>query len=399
MIQKLYQGYCENVMLRIPNNFVDSIVTDVPYGLKFMNKKWDYKIPGVLAFQLMLRIAKPGAHLLCFGGTRTYHRIACNIEDAGWEIRDCIQWIYGSGFPKNMDVSKAIDKKFGAQREVIGQREDILKKQSADLKRGYRKISESFDKGAPERNNGFKNVSADITAPSTPEAKEWEGWGTALKPAYEPIILARKPTEGTIAENVLRYSTGGINIDECRIVVNRNNEREYDKEAKSGITGTASENISFTSYHARNDNWLNNGRWPANVILDEEAGEMLDEQSGASRFFYCAKASKAERNAGLGSLSSQNVNDGRKTSIDNPYQRGDTLRQNTHPTVKPLKLMEYLVKLITPKNGICIDPYCGSGTTLLACINNDFQFIGIENDITSFDIALRRVVHGCKIKT
>jgi site-specific DNA-methyltransferase (adenine-specific) len=356
-------------------------------------------------WQEALRVLKPGGHLLAFGGTRTYHRMVCAIEDAGFEIRDQMQWIYGSGFPKSMDISKAIDKKFGAVREVVGQREDILKKQAKDLKEGKRKIVDSLNAGASERNNGFINVSADITAPSTDEAKQWDGWGTALKPANEPIVLAIKPiSEKTIAENVMKWGTGGLNIDGCRIESGGEHKRAYQPtNHERGVYGKQ------TAFQPSNKE----GRFPANVILDEEAGKLLDEQSGilksgalkpyqenhqnassykmnryktfvqpaneggASRFFfnveqddledlipffYCAKASKKERGEG-----------------------------NTHPTVKPLKLISYLITLVTPPNGICLDIFEGSGTHALACIENGFKYIGFELDKHYFDIATKRI--------
>ena len=216
----LILGNCKEEMKKIESDSIDSIVTDPPYELGFMGKKWDSSgiAYDVEVWSEALRILKPGGHLLAFGGARTHHRMMVAIEDAGFEIRDCLMWLYGSGFPKNHNISKAIDKSLGAERKVIGQRQDILLKQGADLKRGKRKIAESFNAGSPERNNGFKTVSADVTAPATPEAQQWDGWGTALKPAHEPIVLARKPlTEKTIVKNVLKYNTGAMNIDSSRV--------------------------------------------------------------------------------------------------------------------------------------------------------------------------------------
>lgn len=457
-MSKLILGDCRKKMKGIEDNAIDTIITDPPYGLKFMGKKWDYDIPAVEVFEEMLRVAKPGAFLLCFGGTRTFHRIACNIEDAGWMIRDTIMWLYGSGFPKSSNISKNIDKRMGVEREVVGQREDILKKQGADIKRGYRKIVDSYKAGAPERDCGFKTVSADITAPATDEAKLWDGWGTALKPAFEPIIVAMKPTEGTFVDNALNWGVAGLNIDRSRIGVNEKDDygrsaanSDGVKKAHGSFGGKAFKISDRTGSRAEYKS--PKGRWPANIILDEEAGRLLDEQSGqlsqcggrkntthrdgmfgigqpgkiykeeyrgASRFFYTAKASKAERNAGCEGLEEKAKTDkyaGRDTrckvcgkfflsSTDactcNPEKHGSKSERamnpkssNNHPTVKPLKLMEYLCRLTrTPMGGIVLDPYVGSGTTVVACINTGRKFIAIEMDERSYKIAVVRAKHA-----
>ena len=411
-INTIHNIDCLEGLKLLEDNSIDSIVTDPPYELGFMGKSWDstgiaYNIE---LWKECLRVLKHGGHLLAFGGTRTYHRMVCAIEDAGFEIRDQMQWIYGSGFPKSMDISKAIDKKFGAVREVVGQREDILKKQAKDLKEGKRKIVDSLNAGASERNNGFINVSADITAPSTDEAKQWDGWGTALKPANEPIVVARKPlSEKTVADNVLKWGTGGINIDDCRIA---HNEPIKTTNRKQRSATWNIDNCGFDSTNNTTASASPLGRFPANVIFDEEAGKLLDEHTGiltsgkmkqhieggkynvygkmyprdvetigdsggASRFFfnveqddledlipffYCAKASKKERGEG-----------------------------NTHPTVKPLKLISYLIALVTPPNGICLDIFEGSGTHALACIENGFKYIGFEKDVNYYKIAMSRI--------
>ena len=372
-INQVLHGDSLEVLKTLEDNFVDSIVTDPPYELGFMGKRWDSTgiAYNVELWKECLRVLKPGGHLLAFGGTRTYHRMVCAIEDAGFEIRDCIQWIYGSGFPKSLDISKAIDKKLGAKREVVG----------VDPVR-YSRLKNQL-KGSVSTGGQWEHGRRDIniTAPATSEAQQWDGWGTALKPANEPIVLARKPlSEKTIAENVLKWGTGGLNIDGCRIATDET--LSYSTSKAKGVTPFST---GTTHQHPQ-------GRFPANVMLDEEAGQMLDEQQeGASRFFYCAKASKKERNMGLEDIEPTTVDDGRNKPIDNPFLRGKTPRQNTHPTVKPVKLMEYLITLVTPPNGIVLDPFFGSGTTGIAAVNLGFNYIGIELDEQYVEIARRRI--------
>jgi DNA modification methylase len=382
-INKIYNMDCLEGLKLLPDNSIDSIVTDPPYELGFMGKSWDstgiaYNIE---LWKECLRVLKHGGHLLAFGGTRTYHRMVCAIEDAGFEIRDQMQWIYGSGFPKSMDISKAVDKKFGAEREVVGEY------QTHDI-----------------RNNGLMDkkgsMTVNITKAATPEAKQWDGWGTALKPANEPICVARKPiSEKTIADNVLKWGTGGLNIDGCRIGAEE--IKTYGKRKGEGVSLEWSKYTSPEGY----EGGIHQGRFPANVILDEEAGKMLDEQSGilksgalkpyqenhqnassykmnryktfvqpaneggASRFFYCAKASKKERGEG-----------------------------NNHPTVKPLSLIKYLITLVTPPEGICLDPFEGSGTHALACKELGFNYLGFELDKEYVDIAEKRLNTNIKVQ-
>jgi site-specific DNA-methyltransferase (adenine-specific) len=507
----------------MPSDSVDSIVTDPPYELGFMGKKWDSS--GIAYDQTLwaecLRVLKPGGHLIAFGGTRTYHRMTCAIEDVGFEIRDCIQWIYGSGFPKSLDVSKALDKQAGATREVVGS------KHGANLLK-----SNAF---ADRAINGH-NPNVAITAPATPEAQQWHGFGTALKPANEPAVLARKPLSGTVADNVLTWGCGALNIDGCRV--------EYDGKPP---TGSGSDNNLV--YGHRKGNGGNEtsplGRWPANVILDEEAAQMLDAQSGhsvskdnvrrnqgtdsvargkfvptvthghsdsggASRFFYVAKASKAEREAGLdcictvkynvdrsilGGLSWKDVStvvvqllekvtselamlkwhidesgenitaqypsdssfitlmeiskttalktcnllmhlltnestadanfemgngsshvksaeslrawilnttNGRMelalgvvnvvlTTLSQINEKEPQQRNNSHSTVKPITLMRYLVRLVTPPGGTVLDPFMGSGSTGCAAMLEAMQFIGIELSAEYLEIARKRI--------
>jgi site-specific DNA-methyltransferase (adenine-specific) len=383
----------------MPSDSVDSIVTDPPYELGFMGKKWDSS--GIAYDQTLwaecLRVLKPGGHLIAFGGTRTYHRMTCAIEDAGFEIRDCIQWIYGSGFPKSLDVSKAIDKQAGATREVVGVH--------PYANRGTAQSLQSVNlSGSPEREQF-------ITAPATPEAQQWHGFGTAMKPAVEPAVLARKPLSGTVANNVMTWGCGALNIDGCRVPSDDGFEKAWDKPVRTNIAngggafGTGESSKRGTKAIDISANKPVGGRWPANVIFDEEAAQMLDEQSGhsvskatprnngqfksfskgfdyahtthghsdsggASRFFYVAKASRAEREAGLD---------------------GDSERANHHPTVKPITLMRYLIRLVTPPGGTVLDPFMGSGSTGCAAMLEAMQFIGIELNAEYLEIARRRI--------
>ena len=380
-LNRIYNMDCLEGMKLLDDNSVDSIVTDPPYELGFMGKKWDSTgiAYNVDVWRECLRVLKPGGHLLVFGGTRTYHRMACAIEDAGFEIRDQIQWLYGSGFPKSHDISKAIDKMLGTYVE-------------GELLPSSRTTGDSTTGIATT----FRKKTA--SNPQSPEAKQWDGWGTALKPANEPICVARKPiSEKTIADNVLKWGTGGLNIDGCRVGNERTkttikdlSQAHGNKFGKPGI-----------SYPKIGEKLNPPGRFPANIILDEEAGKILDEQSGilksgllkaghpyglgdgqnvygkltgytkqdthgdsggASRFFYCAKASKKERGEG-----------------------------NNHPTVKPVSLIKYLVTLVTPPDGVCLDPFMGSGTTAVACIKTNRKYIGFELSEEYCKIAEKRI--------
>jgi site-specific DNA-methyltransferase (adenine-specific) len=381
MTYKILHGNNLEVLPTLPDNSIDSIVTDPPYELGFMGKKWDNSgiAYSVELWQQCLRVLKPGGHLLSFGGTRTYHRVAVAVEDAGFELRDSIAWLYGSGFPKSMDVSKAIDKQAGAEREIIG-RNPNSREQATKENTLYE--------------SGTVGKTAFDTAPSTPEAQQWQGWGTALKPAFEPVIVARKPIEGTVANNVLKWGTGGLNIDGSRI------------GTEGGTKGTGVD-LSYrvgdpkTGFRRNTEiTQLNTGRWPANIILDPYTAELLDEQSDASRFFYVAKASKRDRNEGLdeledavaGSYSGNVANDGNKIGAqpDKPNQPA----KNFHPTVKPTALMEYLIKLVTPPGGTVLDPFTGSGSTGKAAILQGFEFIGIEMTEEYLPIIEGRLKHA-----
>lgn len=412
-LNRIYNMDCLEGLKLIEDNSIDSIVTDPPYELGFMNKKWDSTgiAYNVELWKECLRVLKPGGHLLAFGGTRTYHRMACAIEDAGFEIRDQIQWIYGSGFPKSMDISKAIDKKLGAKRKTIGQAK-------SGKTAGMQNLGPS----------GIKGGEYNITIPATPEAQQWDGWGTGLKPANEPICVARKPlSEKTVAGNVLKWGTGGLNIDGCRV----GTQLRENQQAGFIRHGRTDEEVFFgVDKNKSKETIIVQGRFPANVILDEEAVKMLDEQSGilksgggnkankkplarksqviptkdtgeiweqnsggASRFFYCAKASKSERNIGLEDMPLRNnmrVNAPRRSE----EEKISTMHKNFHPTVKPIKLIEYLIKLVTPPNGVCLDPFEGSGTHALACINLGFNFIGFELNKDYYNIAIARINHA-----
>jgi site-specific DNA-methyltransferase (adenine-specific) len=424
MTYQILHGNNLDILPTLADNSIDSIVTDPPYELGFMGKKWDSSgiAYSVELWQQCFRVLKPGGHLLSFGGTRTYHRVAVAIEDAGFELRDSIAWLYGSGFPKSLDVSKAIDKAAGAEREVLTQTVWDLFGERKEEKKGVSGKTAIWAEG------GMGNF--DITAPSTPEAKQWEGWGTALKPAFEPVIVARKPIEGTVANNVIKWGTGGLNIDGSRIVGEANRASGW---SKSG--SRASENLAMSGANydrePKPDNSL--GRWPANIILDPYAAELLDEQSGvlasgggdksnkqpkaigsqvpanlnagnfkaekggASRFFYVAKASKRDRNEGLEGLKEQRHSDRELADGvggDNPRNRTNQAKQNFHPTVKPTSLMEYLVKLVTPPHGIVLDPFTGSGSTGKAAILQGFDFIGIEMTEEYLPIIEGRLKHA-----
>jgi DNA modification methylase len=411
---RLELGDCLEVLKNIPDNSVDSIVTDPPYGLSFMNKKWDYDVPSTDIWIECLRVLKPGGHLLSFSGSRTYHRMAVRIEDAGFEIRDQIMWVYGSGFPKSHNIGKAVDKLQGNEREVVGERPY-----------GYNE-SPIYGTGTTE------NISV------TKGTSEWEGWGTALKPAHEPIVMARKPlSEKTVAENVLRWGTGGLNIDESRIgetVETWPNSRSY----KSGNVRNRDEDNSDAITQETSE--APNGRWPANIIFDEEAGQVLDQQSGistgkvgmtqqsspnniyngfkstgdtkvndgktdkggASRFFYCPKASKKDRDEGLDGFENKQETMfgnkdgvkqlGRSTLPGNEHQPKEVQpNKNNHPTVKPTDLMLYLIKLVTPVKGVVLDPFMGSGSTGKGATRGGFDFIGIEMEEEYIKIAEARI--------
>lgn len=433
---KLLNGNNIELLKTLESNSVDSIITDPPYGLSFMGKKWDYDVPSTDFWKEVLRVLKPGGHVLSFGGTRTYHRMVVNMEDAGFEIRDQIMWLYGSGFPKSHNVGLSIDKKQGHPD------------------RGHRiaVASRNHPDGTLEP-NGDKLEKYEA---KTDEGKKWNGWGTALKPANEPICLARKPLEeNTIAKNVLKYGTGGINVDGCRIgtdIISTHNA------PKGTFAGGELERGSDTNSYTEHE-----GRFPANIILEcicdevikgkkgekipnytnggnkegkvfgngkglgehnsniyvNEIGDIhtnsdcpcriLDEQNnGVSRFFYTAKVSKKERNMGLEEFE-ETTNGDKGHGLDRRCSHCNTSmlkpedckceepnwitppKKNIHPTVKPVQLMTYLCRLITPPNGTILDPFMGSGSTGISALLEGFNFIGMEMDESYFKIAEARI--------
>jgi len=477
MTYTLHTGDCRDVMATLPAESVDAIVCDPPYGLSFMGNGWDHGVPGVDFWVEALRVLKPGGHLIAFGGTRTYHRLAVAIEDAGFEVRDCLMWLYGSGFPKSLDVSKAMDKQKDNREEIarvvhwlenarikacVSRAEVETHFGTVNIGQGFFTVTEGSKprvptwnqwlelkkllslndemdkevwrlnglKGKPSENfkrrevighhdekstpggfgeNRFSFTTKAITAPNTELAKEWQGWGTALKPAYEPAILARKPLRGTVSDNVAQWGTGGLNIDGCRV----GDEVLSEQKAGQAKIGTFERHNMITPQRV--------GRWPANVILDEEAAAALDEQSGvtksgkpgrrressglfglggdgglnvshgdsggASRFFYTAKASRSEREIGL--QGGEKKLSGVKALRDN--DRANHPRANHHPTVKPIALMRYMIRLVAPRGAVVLDPFMGSGSTGCAAMVEGMQFIGIDITPEYIDIARRRL--------
>lgn len=352
---------------------VDSIVTDPPYELNFMGKAWDNT--GIAYdkefWQLALQVLKPGGHLLAFSATRTSHKMACAIEDAGFEIRDCISWVYGQGFPKSLDVGKAIGKMAGAEREVVGP------KIFGDGKPCHF-ISEEAKLRSKGRCQSGATAHSLETRPSTDAAKQWDGWGSALKPAHEPITLARKPlSEKNIASNVIKHGTGGINIGGCKILINKENETDS-RVGTDKVCGAKREKSEYTVSLPSIDNVLmykSDGRYPANLIHDgsdeveAEFAKYKERKGGtgtASRFFYSAKASKKDR---VGSK---------------------------HPTVKPISLMRYLCRLITPPGGTVLDPFAGSGTTGQAALEEGFKSILIEKE-EEYINDIKKRMQACKL--
>lgn len=435
----LQLGDNRELMAKMKPNTVDAIVTDPPYGLSdhsakdviecllhwiagaryepggggFMGKDWDAWVPGPDVWHECFRVLKPGGHLLCFAGTRTQDLMGIALRLAGFEIRDGIDWVFGSGFPKSLDVSKAIDAAAGAEREIVGEIDRL-----------------PFGYGDRPWKNSEDARFQTVTIPATPEAAAWQGWGTALKPAHEPIIVARKPLEGTVAQNVLKWGTGAINVDGCRV------------EATDGVPKFTHRSEPAANAYGDGRNGSNRtgtidtvtGRWPANLVHDgsEEVLRLFPNAGGgfgkrgqrtvgegwatrkgdanswrgtdetvgygdtgsAARFFYCAKASKQDRDEGLEGFEL------RKVSTMNEYvhpSEGRTAdknggpKANHHPTVKPTSLMRWLVRLVTPPGGVVLDPFAGSGSTGKAAMLEGFDFIGMELDPEYLEIARARI--------
>jgi site-specific DNA-methyltransferase (adenine-specific) len=389
-------GDCLEAMRVMPDASVDSIVTDPPYGLSFMGKKWDYDVPSSEIWAECLRVLKPGGHLLAFAGTRTQHRMAVRIEDAGFEIRDMIAWVYGSGFPKSLDVSKAIDKAAGAEREVIGDKMRPDGKTVLSARSAIDPAGEGWDR--PWRHDPARTeAQGKLTAPATDAARQWQGWGTALKPALEPITVARKPLVGTVAANVLVHGTGALNIDGCRV-------GDFQNTTPSGVDRRNAK-LSEMGYRPGEYQMGEKvpdtppGRWPANLIHDgSEPADLLGE---AARFFYCAKASKSDRDEGLegfeakpaNSAYGDGLNTATKVRTEEQAESGVSrdLRRNSHPTVKPTELMRYLCRLVTPPGGVVLDPFMGSGSTGKAAVGEGFRFVGCEMSPEYMAIAKVRI--------
>ena len=419
--QDVLHGNNLDLLAAVRDNFAHAVVTDPPYGLGFMGKDWDKALPDPRTWSECLRVLRPGGHLVAFGAPRLVHRLTCQIEDAGFEVRDQLLWLFATGFPKSLDVSKAIDAAAGAVRErvMVPTKPGNKHEQAGPIALGA---------------SGMR----DVSAPASPEAARWSGWGTALKPAYEPIVLARKPLDGTVAQTAQRWGTGAINVDGCRVETEDNlNGGAYSKEravdaSSFGLGATGAEYVQPA------------GRWPANLVLDEAAGAMLDAQSGttkstqgkprkgapgegygmthtgaeysdsggASRFFarvdfgevdrfmYCPKASRSEREAGLDGLPQRVVDPSREEDAaarDNPRTgagRSGEARRNHHATVKPIELMRWLVRLVTPPGGIVLEPFAGSGTTPAACALEDVDCLAMELDADYVEIARARVAHA-----
>jgi len=436
MTHTIHVGDCLEWLRSLPDNSVDSVVTDPPYGLGkepdarevlrawldgeeykpggsgFMGRAWDAFVPSPPVWAECLRVLKPGGHLLAFAGTRTYDWIVIGVRLAGFEVRDMVGWIYGSGFPKSLDVSKAIDAAAGAEREVVG--------------------NSPFASRRPNGTGGVSSVGFDgdggnITAPATEAARQWAGWGTALKPSIEPVVCARKPLAGTVAQNVLEWGTGGINVDGCRVGMRE--EQNLNRAGSIGYGGSEPQGIVKDG---------GTGRWPANIIHDGSPevlavfpvttsgsgvksstnsnryggvslmasstkgdGAVFNGDTGsAARFYYCTKASRAEREHGLDALPRGIVDPTRaedSAGRDNPRAgagRSGSGRANIHPTVKPVDLMRYLLRLVTPPGGLTIDPYAGSGTTGVAAVHEGFRFAGCELETPHALIAVTRIAQA-----
>jgi DNA modification methylase len=484
----IIQGDCLEVIKQMDDNSIDAIVTDPPYGLSnhkpqdvkdclrawledkpyttnkkgFMGKTWDGWVPGPEVWKECLRVLKPGGHMLVFAGTRSMDLMSMAVRLSGFELRDSIgwthsdsdsapllAWVYGSGFPKSLGVSKAIDKAAGAEREVVGS--NLV---PVDLTiTGFRENAKS---GVSTVASGKPNYEVSLTTPATAEAKQWQGWGTALKPSWEPLICARKPLEGTVAQNVLKHGTGALNIDGCRVAINNAVDDPRLGGAGTWSTDKMAKNVYEGKYSGERIRSSRLGRWPANLILTypedeyDETGKLLpnparDEVTGlfpetkkagnieesdmsggtsvfgivqrkvnpaipgdkggsAARFFYTAKSSKSDREEGLEGLPSRDgghyaQDEWSRQNMGNTPDAKREPRRNHHPTVKPTKLMQYLCRLVTPPGGLILDPFTGSGSTGKGAVKEGFRFIGIELDPEYCHIARARIKAVIKDET
>lgn len=405
----LLLGDCRDSMRAMAADSIDAIVSDPPYGLSFMGRGWDHGVPGEEFWKEALRVAKPGAYLLAFGGTRTFHRLTVAIEDAGWEIRDCIMWVYGSGFPKSHNVALGIDKHLGG----------------ANRGRAI-PVASRFQASDGEEVNKLTSNPVEAYRAKSEEAAQWEGWGTALKPAWEPVIVARKPLSGTVAENVLRYGVGGLNIDGCRVAT-ADTVKIHSRSSEAADSSTIFIDKRPLETHQTEGQKL--GRWPANLIHDgsEEvvagfpvttsgtrrarqndasdsvarghfagynSGHFDGDSGSAARFFYCSKADNKDRNEGCENLPPRRHSDRPSDDLpggDNPRNRTNNERSNFHPCVKPTDLMRYLCRLVTPPGGLVLDPFMGSGSTGKAAVLEGINFIGCELDPDYLEIARARI--------
>ena len=435
---KIYQGSMLDMLEVIDKNSLDSIICDPPYELNFMNKSWDNS--GIAfqkqTWQKCFEVLKSGGYLLAFGGTRTFHRIACAIEDAGFEIRDTIMWLYGSGFPKSLNIGLAIDKKNGVESIDTGVK-------SPNARPNCNKTNTLYESGTVGKDFTIKKAN-----------NEWDGWGTCLKPAYEPIIVARKPFKGSLVDNVLENGVGGLNIDECRVdFVNDNDYKitaNKNQHEKFGTQPMKNNNVYGDYSMVQPKNYSSSGRFPANLILtydendkEEVCGgfpnskgmssqnnysnghiyrgqsfqesktslngfrEWYNDEGSAARYFYCAKASKKDRDNGLDALEDgllrrmrPDKDDDNPTGLNKEGRFAPIIRKNTHPTVKPVELMQYLVRLVSPKGATVLDCFMGSGSTGKAVMfenrerNANYKFIGIEMTEEYLPIAKARIEYA-----